>query len=188
MKITVKQMVLVALFAALIAIGAFIQIPIPFMDYFTLQFLFVVLAGMILGAKLGMISVALYVAIGLIGIPIFAAGGGIQYIFRPSFGYLLGFIVSAFVVGALTERLISIAKKQDLVKYIIIALIGMIITYIIGFGYKYVIMNFYIKEPTALWAIITASLTIDIPGDIFLCVGASLIAGRVRKALKLSAA
>ena len=62
------------------------------MDYFTLQFFFVLLAGIILGGKRGALAVGCYVALGLIGIPIFAAGGGIGYIFRPSFGYLLGFI------------------------------------------------------------------------------------------------
>ncbi|MEA4988261.1 MAG: biotin transporter BioY, partial [Anaerovorax sp.] len=75
-KIKTKKLVLCSLFSALIAVGAFIQIPVPFMDYFTLQFLFVLLAGMILGSKLGMISVAVYVAAGLAGFPIFAAGGG----------------------------------------------------------------------------------------------------------------
>ena len=82
-------MVLCGMFAALVAIGAFIQIPVPYMDYFTLQFFFVLLAGLILGADKGAISVGCYVLLGLVGVPIFAAGGGIGYIFRPSFGYLL---------------------------------------------------------------------------------------------------
>ncbi len=88
-----------ALFTALVAISAYIQIPVPFMDYFTLQFFFVLLAGMILGKKQGAISVGLYVLIGLLGVPVFAAGGGIGYIFKPSFGYLLGFIVTSYAVG-----------------------------------------------------------------------------------------
>ena len=58
------------------------------MDYFTLQFLFVLLAGRLLGPVNGTIAVAVYVAVGLAGVPIFAAGGGISYLFRPSFGYL----------------------------------------------------------------------------------------------------
>lgn len=58
------------MFTALVAVGAFIQIPVPYMDYFTLQFFFVLLAGLILGGNKGAISVGCYVLLGLIGIPI----------------------------------------------------------------------------------------------------------------------
>lgn len=71
------KMTYCGIFTALIAIGAFIQIPLPYMDYFTLQFLFVLLSGILLGSKLGGLAVLIYVLIGLIGIPIFASGGGI---------------------------------------------------------------------------------------------------------------
>ena len=106
MTTTVKTrgIVLCGLFSALIAIGAFLQVPVPFMDYFTLQFLFVTLAGMLLGSRRGSLAVAVYVAVGLAGIPVFAAGGGIQYVFRPSFGYLLGFIAAAWLTGRICER------------------------------------------------------------------------------------
>lgn len=90
--LTTTKIAQCAIFTALIAIGAFIQIPVPYMDYFTLQFFFVLLAGILLGSKLGGLAVLLYVVIGLLGIPIFAAGGSLAYIVRPSFGYLLGFI------------------------------------------------------------------------------------------------
>ena len=67
MTTTVKTrgIVLCGLFSALIAIGAFLQVPVPFMDYFTLQFLFVTLAGMLLGSRRGSLAVAVYVAVGL---------------------------------------------------------------------------------------------------------------------------
>ena len=51
--LTTKKITYCAIFTALITIGAFIQIPVPFMDYFTLQFFFVLLAGILLGSKLG---------------------------------------------------------------------------------------------------------------------------------------
>lgn len=180
-KISTKQLVLCALFTALIAVGAFIQIPVPFMDYFTLQFLFVTLSGMILGSRLGGIAVSAYILMGLFGIPIFAAGGGIQYIFRPSFGYLIGFAVTSFVVGLLCENFKNATFRQ----YLITALIGMFITYAIGFTYKYFILNFYVQEPTAIWSIIVASLPLDIPGDSILCILASLLASRLCKPLKI---
>ena len=77
----VKSMVLCSLFASLSCIGAFIQIPLPNSDYFTLQYLFVMLTGMLLGSKRALISISSYVFMGLIGLPVFAAGGGIGYPF-----------------------------------------------------------------------------------------------------------
>ena len=77
-----KNMALCGVFTALIAIGAFIRIPVPVVP-FTLQYLFTMLAGLLLGAKLGAAAVALYVGMGLIGFPIFTQGGGFGYVFNP---------------------------------------------------------------------------------------------------------
>lgn len=182
-KIKTRNLVMCALFAALIAIGAFIQIPVPMMDYFTLQLLFVLLAGMLLGPVFGTVSAAVYVAVGLAGFPIFAAGGGISYIFRPSFGYLLGFIAAAFLSGFVCRKL----NASKLRHYLAAAFSGMIITYIIGFAYKFFILNFYMNEPTSLWMVVSASLIgIDIPGDVFLSAVSALAAVKINKALERS--
>ena len=96
------KMILVALFAALIAVGAFIRVPVPLVP-FTMQTFFVILAGMLLSKKLGAASALVYLAVGLIGIPVFTQGGGIGYVLKPSFGYLIGFIVGvkAFTAAVL---------------------------------------------------------------------------------------
>ncbi len=164
-KLTVKEIVCSGMFTALVAAGAFIQVPVPGMDYFTLQFLFVLLAGMILGYRMGVISVGVYVLLGLCGLPIFAAGGGIAYIFRPSFGYLLGFIVAAFVTGLVVEK----SKKTGYGKYIIAAFAGFVVTYVIGLAYKYLMLNFYVGEKTAFVMVIADCFPLDMPGDIVLC-------------------
>lgn len=175
-KFSTRDLILCSFFSALIAIGAFIRIPVPFMDYFTLQFLFVILAGMILGANLGAISVATYVFIGLMGFPVFAAGGGIQYIFRPSFGYLLGFISCSFVVGLICKRF----KNPTFKHYLGTCFLGMIITYLTGFTYKYLILNLYMKDTTPLGIIILSALPLDIPGDITLCFAGAALANRLK--------
>ena len=87
-----RELVLCALFTALTAVGAFIKIPVPVVP-FTLQFLFTMLAGLLLGGRLGAISVGAYAVLGLLGLPIFTEGGGFWYLLKPSFGYILGFIV-----------------------------------------------------------------------------------------------
>ena len=66
----VRDMVLSAMFVALIAIGAFIKIPIPPVPI-TLQFLFVMMAALLLGTKLGVAATLVYIILGLIGVPIF---------------------------------------------------------------------------------------------------------------------
>ena len=82
-KITTREMTLCALFTVLTAVGAFIKIPIPVVP-FTLQFLFTMMAGLLLGGRLGAASVGLYALLGLIGLPIFAEGGGFWYLLKPS--------------------------------------------------------------------------------------------------------
>ena len=88
-RITTRNMVLCALFAALIAIGAFIRIPVPYVPI-TFQGFFVLLAGFLLGPKYGAASMLIYIAVGLVGIPVFTEGGGIMYVLKPTFGYLIG--------------------------------------------------------------------------------------------------
>jgi biotin transport system substrate-specific component len=90
--------VLVALFAALSAIGAFIRVPFPGVP-FTLQVPVVLLAGVALGPRLGAASQAAYLAVGLLGLLVFATGGGPGYVLTPTFGFLVGFVLAAAVVG-----------------------------------------------------------------------------------------
>ena len=93
-----KQLVFCSLFTALIVVGAFIKIPVPVVP-FTLQYLFTMLAGLILGPRLGTISVTAYMLLGLAGLPIFTEGGGLWYVLKPSFGYIIGFCIGTYVTG-----------------------------------------------------------------------------------------
>jgi biotin transport system substrate-specific component len=100
-----KRTVYAALFAALIAAGAFIAIPIGPVPI-VLQNLFVLLAGLTLGPRFGVASVALYLLMGGFGFPVFAGGtGGIGRLFGPTGGYLFGFLPAVFVTALISERL-----------------------------------------------------------------------------------
>ena len=171
---SVNKQVLCALFTTLIAVGAFIQIPVPYMDYFTLQFFFVLMAGILLGGKLGAVSVGCYVLLGLIGVPVFAAGGGIGYVLRPSFGYLIGFIAAAFVTGTVSRKM-----SVSVFHYFISCLAGFFVTYVIGMVYKYLILKYYLNTPQTLWVILLSCFPLDMPGDLILCWLASLTASRL---------
>ena len=102
-NIKTRDLIYCALFAALTAIGAFLHFQL-FQATITLQFYFTAMAGLLLGAKLGALSQLLYVVLGLVGVPIFAAGGGFGYIFNPTFGFLLGLIPTAWVIGKIAEK------------------------------------------------------------------------------------
>ncbi len=175
-RMSTYTLVLCSLFTALVAVSAFIQIPVPYMDYFTLQFGVVLLAGMLLGPKYGPLSVAVYVLLGLIGLPIFAAGGGFSYVLRPSFGYLLGFIAAAFVTGLVCQ-----SGKPGFVRYLLGALAGFGVTYLIGLTYKYCILNFYLHTPATWLVVLAACFPLDMPGDLLLCVLSALIGPRFYK-------
>ena len=101
-----RTMILCALFAALTAVGAFFKIPFA-LAAISLQFLFTAMAGVLLGAGYGALSQGVYVLIGLVGVPIFALGGGFSYVLQPTFGFLLGLIPSAFVIGKLAKGILK---------------------------------------------------------------------------------
>jgi biotin transport system substrate-specific component len=92
-------------FAVLTAVGARLAGPLPGTAVpFTLQAAAVLLAGFVLGPRLGAASQTLYLAAGLAGLPVFAAGGGAAYLLGPTGGYLLAFPVGAAVAGLVAGR------------------------------------------------------------------------------------
>ena len=98
-----KRMVYAALMAALTAAGAYIAIPIGPVPI-VLQNLFIMLAGLLLGGRWGLISVAVYLLAGAVGLPVFAGGtGGVGKFVGPTGGYLLGFAAAAYLIGLISE-------------------------------------------------------------------------------------
>lgn len=160
-----KEFILCALFVALIAVGAFIRIPIPVVP-FTLQFLFTMLAGLLLGGKLGAISVGIYIIMGLLGLPVFAEGGGIAYVFMPSFGYLIGFAVASYVTGTIANHVNNPSYKRLFAANFI----GLGIVYLFGMAYYYLMSNFYLDNPIGLWPLFLYCFILAVPGDIVLCI------------------
>lgn len=174
-----KNMILCALFTALIAVGAFIRIPIPVVP-FTLQLLFTMLAGLMLGGKLGFYSVSAYIAMGLIGLPVFAEGGGLAYVLKPSFGYIIGFAVASYFTGVIANRVVHPTYKRLLAANFI----GLGIVYLFGMVYYYLISNFYLGNPIGLWPLFLYCFVLAVPGDIVLCLLGAIIAKRMIPIMK----
>ena len=168
------------LFTALIAVGAFIKIVIPVgadTMNFTLQWLFGLLAGLLLGSKRAFRSVAVYLITGLIGFPIFARGGGPAYLLRPTFGFLLGFLLAAWVIGFLCEKL----RPAKSITCFFITLAGFVLYYGTGILYFYLITHLMASQtPMGIGVIFGVYCLPTMLPDLMLCVLAIMIAGRLR--------
>lgn len=177
---TARDMAVCGLFAALIAVGAFIKITIPVQPSpmtFSLQWFFVLLAGFLLGRRLATASVGVYLLIGLIGVPVFAHGGGISYVLRPGFGYLLGFLLAAFLVGFLTD----LTKPVRFWQMLPISVVGLFAYYGIGLVYYYLINVYWLKTPEFGWILaFTNGFLITVVEDFVLCILAVLVCVQFR--------
>lgn len=163
-----------ALFTALTVAGAFLRLPIHPVPI-TLQTIFVLLSGYLLGSYYGALSQFLYLLIGLVGFPVFSQGGGPAYVFKPSFGYLLGFPVAAFLVGriihkkstpiSLNQTLHQI-QKCSITKIVIAGLSGSAAIFALGVLYLYLISRFVIEATGTIAQIMYSGFLIFIPGDL----------------------
>ncbi len=169
-----KDMILCALFVALIAVGAFIKVPVPVVP-FTLQYLFTMLAGLLLGPKKGALAVCIYIILGLCGLPVFAQGGGIGYIFQPSFGYIPGFAVGAYVTGTIAGK----SERPSYGRLLAADFAGLAVVYAMGMAYYYVMSNFYLGNPIGLMPLFLYCFVLAVPGDIVLCIVAAALGRRM---------
>jgi biotin transport system substrate-specific component len=130
---TILNITFTALFASLIAGGAFIAIPVPFSPVpIVLQNLFIVLAGLVLGPALGSAAAALYLIAGALGLPVFAgATGGFAHFAGPTGGFLCGYFFAALAAGIIARRP-NVKSKAPLLRIIIAAVFAFLVIYIPG--------------------------------------------------------
>ena len=175
------------LFAALMAAGAYIKIAIPigpFVVNFTLQIFVALLAGFLIGPRLGAFSVLIYLAVGLMGVPVFAAGGGPAYLLRPTFGFLLGFVFAAWITGWLSGLKSGMQPGWSVFS----AFWGMMSYYVSGVLYFYLMTNYVLSGTRGVasvsWrTVLVAYFFSTVVGDFVLCVLAAALARRVRPAI-----
>lgn len=173
-----RDLVYTALFAALTAAGAFIRIPLG-VSSITLQFLFTAMAGILLGRSKGALSQMVYVAVGLAGIPVFTQGGGVSYIFQPTFGFLLGLIPCAWVIGLL-------CRSGDRPPRLALACAaGLAALYAVGLPYMALILNAYMGKGMGVKAILWAGMIPFLPGDALKIAVAATLCPMLRRRLKM---
>lgn len=174
----VYQLAYCAIFTTLIAVGAFIRIPIPVIP-FTLQTFFILMAGLILGGRCGALSCLLYMLLGLAGLPVFTQGGGLWYLLKPSFGYIIGFCFGSYAAGKLADG----GKPLTMKRLLAACFVGLALVYAIGMAYYFIICNYVIHTPLGLWPLFLHCFLLVAPGDICLCFLAAALTKRMRPAL-----
>ncbi|MTI16859.1 biotin transporter BioY [Rhodobacteraceae bacterium RKSG542] len=173
-----RDTVLVALFAAFtVALAFFPPITIPLVGVpITAQSLGVMLAGAVLGANRGALSMGLVLALVAVGLPVLAGGrGGLGVFMGPTAGYLVGWPLAAYATGLLFERFSG--KANYLVFSSLFCIVG----------------GIFVMHPVGvLWLSISGGIPLDkavlgtlvfVPGDVLKAVAAAYIAIQVRKAL-----
>lgn len=177
-------MALTGLFAALIAAGAFMQVTLPVQPvpmHFTMQFFFVLLAAFLLGPRRGAASVGLYLAVGLLGVPVFASGGGPAYLLRPTFGFLLGFWAAAAVAGHGAAG--AKGARPSFRRLALSSLAGMAVMYLCGMGYFYAVSSLVLGI-SVTWRLVAVNcFLLTVWGDGILCLLAAAAAVRLKPAL-----
>lgn len=169
-----KMTVYSSLFVALIAIGAFISIPIGPVPI-VLQNMFVLLAAVILGPLWGTACVTVYLVIGLAGLPVFAGGtSGIGKLFGPTGGYLLGYLPCAFITAGISK---SLGRKLS--SDIIAMLIGSVIIYACGVPWLKVVTKMSFEKA------LTVGMYPFLIGDALKIVAAAFIAKTLKPVIKL---
>lgn len=146
MRLRTVEITFGAVFVCLMAIGANVTAWFPILAIpiggvtvpVSLQTFISILAGLILGKRLGSISMITYALIGYAGVPVFANfSGGLTSLVSPAGGFIISFIFVAFFTGFIAERF----KRSSVVTYSIAAITGLCFNYIIGVSYMYVAMN-----------------------------------------------
>lgn len=180
---SIRELTTGGLFAALIAAGAFIKITLPTEPvpmHFTLQWFFVLLAGLLLNKRLAGASVGVYLIIGLVGVPVFASGGGPSYLIRPTFGYLLGFAAAAYLMAWLCE----ICRTLNFWKMLAVSTIGLLVYYGIGVFYYFLICRLLISQKLTWQILLINCFLSTVAADFALCVAAVGVAAKLRGVIK----
>jgi len=103
------------------------------------------MSGIILGAEYAAMAMLVYIVLGLFGLPVFSSApfGGVGYILKPTFGFLLGYVAAAYAVG-------KVYREGSLWRAIIGVLAGLVILYLFGLSYLYIILHWVLHRPTSL--------------------------------------
>jgi biotin transport system substrate-specific component len=158
---SLRKKMLVSLFASLLCVSSYIILPIGPVPV-TLQVLFVLLSGVILGAELGALSVVIWILLGVFGLPVFAGGkAGPLVLLGPTGGYLLGFVVCSWLVGTMTRSPILSRIRIGFAM-----LLGLTAAYGLGLAGFMASFAFFLQKPMTMQQAMSLSVFPFVPFDI----------------------
>ena len=160
-----RDVILILSGALFVAVLAQVKIPLPFTPVpLTGQTFAVLLVGATLGSTRGAASMLLYIALGALGLPVFAGGAsGMTYLSGATLGYLVGFVMAATVIGLLAERGLERSVRTSILPF----LIGTIIIYVCGVAWLTIMLG-------SLNQAIAAGLLPFLIGDAIKLIAASI--------------
>jgi biotin transport system substrate-specific component len=173
-----RRLARVALLAALTAVGAQIQAPLPFSPVpVVLSNFFAILAGLVLGARAGAASQVVYLLLGAAGLPVFAGlRGGVQVLAGPTGGYLIGFVLAAAAAGLLR------GPRPGSGRAVAAAAVGAALIYAVGVPYLAAVTGMGLRR-----ALVVGVLPF-LPGDALKVVAAGVVAPALARATGAPAA
>ena len=172
-----------SLMAALTAVSAYITLPIGPVPI-TMQTFFVMLSGAVLGGRWGAGSQVVYICLGLAGIPVFAGGmSGPAVVLSPTFGYLVGFVLGAFLTGSYVDRF----TRSSIPHLAAGMLLGHVAIFGCGLLHLYAYFNFYVGVETTWRAALSVGLLPFIPSGVVKLVLAVSVARTLSKYMRLEA-
>jgi biotin transport system substrate-specific component len=180
-----RLFILAGLFAALTVFGAGIKIPLPYVPL-TLQTFFVLLSGHLLGPLYGAASQTAYLLLGLIGLPVFAEGGGPAYVFKPTFGYLLGYPLASFAAGMIVHRGAlrpTALPAAGLARLIMANLLALFAIFVPGVVYLWWNLNFVLGQTFSFANALEIGFLVFLPGDAVKISGVILLYGAIQRRL-----
>lgn len=176
----INNLIKTSIFTGLMIAGAFMSIsfgaPVPY----TLQTMFMLMAGIILGVKFAPLSQMIYLLLGLFGLPVFTGGrGGLAALMSPTFGFLLGFVLGAWLTALIFEKL---PVKNDLARGLVSTIAGAVVIYLPGILYFYFLQNVVVGKAMGLATIMGFMAPFILP-DLGKAIAAAIIGVLARKAL-----
>ena len=182
-RVSPLSIALIGLFVALSTVGAYVKIPGPLVP-FTAQIFFCTMGGVLLGAKRGFAAQCLYLILGLAGLPLFTGGGGIGYLLQPTFGYLVGFALSALLAGLVSDREMKKKGKISFPVMLLTGIGGLARVYLLGVTYYLVLQNVYFGKGTELGYALCVFVLPFLLTDFLWCLLLAGIGPRIRKAVQ----
>ena len=174
-RISTQDITIMALLTALLCISSYIIIPLPFTAItITAQTLVINMIGLLMTPKKAGTIVGMWIALGIIGLPVFSGGmGGLGKLLGPTGGYILGYLAAAILIALLK------GKKGSVIRYAAVAIVaGMPVIYLLGMGWMKVSANMD-------WnAAFVSSVLPFIPLDMAKCIAAAIIVKPLERVMK----